>query len=122
MTVTATPLPTISEAGKKKLDELLDAKVAEATIPGIFFGATNAEGEIYFNAKGDKVLGHPEKGQINENTSEWRRGHATVGRPRAMVPSSRAWLLTVSGPALLADQVHHLARLPPALGEGTARL
>lgn len=68
-TMTVTPKPHLSAEGKAKLDALLDTKVAEKKIPAIFFGASNAEGEIYFNAKGDKVLGEPDKGQVDENLS-----------------------------------------------------
>ncbi|KLT44390.1 beta-lactamase/transpeptidase-like protein [Cutaneotrichosporon oleaginosum] len=67
--MTVTPKPHLSAEGKAKLDALLDAKVAEKKIPAIFFGASTADGEIYYNAKGDKVHGEPDKGQVDENTT-----------------------------------------------------
>lgn len=68
MTISAQPAQLTPE-GKKALDDLLDGFVAEKRIPAITFGATTADGLIYFNAKGDKVFGEPDKGQIDENTS-----------------------------------------------------
>jgi len=70
MTRTAVPLPTVSPTGKQSLDALLDAKVAEAKVPALFFGAANAQGTIYFACKGDRVVGEPAKGQVDEDTSE----------------------------------------------------
>ncbi|GMK56865.1 hypothetical protein CspeluHIS016_0307050 [Cutaneotrichosporon spelunceum] len=67
--MTVTPKPHISAEGKAKLDAFLADKVAEKKIPAIFFGAANADGEIYFNAQGDKVLGEPDKGQIDADTT-----------------------------------------------------
>lgn len=70
MTVSQTP--KISQKGK----ELLDAKLAEAVNdplqPAQFFGVTSAEGPLYYNCGGDLVLGEPDKGQVNEDTSEYR--------------------------------------------------
>jgi hypothetical protein len=104
-TMTVTPKPRISAEGKAKLDALLAEKVAEAKIPAIFFGASNADGELYFDYKGDKVLGEPDKGPVTLDTSAHRYSKADRSRP-----------------ALLADQVPHVARVHPALGEGARRL
>lgn len=62
--------PTVTTEGKKQLDALLDAKVAEGKLPALFFGAANADGTIYYNCKGDRVLDNPSEGQVDENTSE----------------------------------------------------
>ncbi|BEI82851.1 hypothetical protein CcaverHIS002_0307190 [Cutaneotrichosporon cavernicola] len=67
--MTVTPKPQLSADSKAALDALLAEKVAEKKIPAIFFGASNADGELYFNAMGDKVFGEPDKGQIDENTT-----------------------------------------------------
>lgn len=70
MTIAPTPKPRLSAEGKKKLDALLQEKVAAKTIPAFFWGATNADEELYYNVGGDKVLGEPDKGQVDLDMSE----------------------------------------------------
>ncbi|ORY32004.1 beta-lactamase/transpeptidase-like protein [Naematelia encephala] len=63
------PLPTISPKGKATLDALLAKTVEERTVPAVFFGATNAKEELYFNSKGEKVFGQPEEGEVYSDTT-----------------------------------------------------
>lgn len=69
MTVTAHQ-PAVSAKGKAALDEVLAQHVASGKIPAVTFGATTADGPIYFAAKGERVLGEPDKGEIDDKTSE----------------------------------------------------
>lgn len=73
MTVTATSTtnqPVVSAKGKAALDELLAARVDSGLIPSTTFGATTAAGPIYFAAHGERVLGEPDKGKIDDTTRE----------------------------------------------------
>ncbi|WOO82477.1 Acyltransferase LovD [Vanrija pseudolonga] len=60
--------PTISPRGKAALDDALVAAVADPLIPAQFWGVTTAQGPIYFNCGGERVLHEPEKGVVNEDT------------------------------------------------------
>lgn len=62
--------PTLSAQGKERLDALLTSASASGKWPALFFGATTADGEIYFNCKGDRVHTDPSKGQVDDKTSE----------------------------------------------------
>jgi hypothetical protein len=65
---------TLGPEGKEALDALLKRTVEgdAPPFPAIHFGATTATGELYFNCAGDRVYGEPEKGAVNEDTSENR--------------------------------------------------
>lgn len=52
------------------LDEFLQRTVDSRRVPAMFIGATNAEGEIYYNNAGERVFGDQEKGVVDEDTSE----------------------------------------------------
>ena len=60
----------LSERGKQALDTLLVSKSKEAKVPALHFGVTTGDGVVYFNCAGDRVYGEPDKGQVDENTSE----------------------------------------------------
>ncbi|ORY32011.1 beta-lactamase/transpeptidase-like protein [Naematelia encephala] len=60
---------TLKPEGKKALDSLLERAVDSKNIPAAFFGATNADEEIYFNCRGDKVFGRPEEGPVTPDTT-----------------------------------------------------
>lgn len=62
--------PTISAKGKALLDEQLAKAVADPKQPAQFFGVASADDILYYNCGGDRVFGHPEKGQVTEDTSE----------------------------------------------------
>lgn len=77
MTVTTATAhqPSISAKGKAALDELLAARVGSGRIPATTFGATTTEGPIYFATKGERVLGDPDNGEIDDKTSESEVGN-----------------------------------------------
>lgn len=62
--------PTISQRGKAALDDALAAAVADPLLPALFWGVTTAQGPIYYNCGGERVLHESEKGSVNEDTSE----------------------------------------------------
>ncbi|WWD16008.1 hypothetical protein CI109_100433 [Kwoniella shandongensis] len=61
-------LPTLKPSGKASLDKLLKETVEKREVPAVFYGATNAKDELYFNQAGDKVFGDSASGQVDENT------------------------------------------------------
>ncbi|WWC66068.1 uncharacterized protein I303_108690 [Kwoniella dejecticola CBS 10117] len=63
------PTPTVSSSGKQSLDKLLKETVERRHVPGIFYGATTAKEEIYFNQYGEKVFGDASSGQIDADTT-----------------------------------------------------
>lgn len=60
--------PTISPEGAAKLSELLHKVVDSREVPAVFFGATTADEELYFDQYGEKVFGQPESGQVDADT------------------------------------------------------
>jgi hypothetical protein len=63
-------MPALSPAGKAKLDALLADQGVNADLPGLFYGITTADGEIYFNCAGRKNQADPSEGEIDDKTSE----------------------------------------------------
>lgn len=53
-----------------RLNSFLDSVVKEGRAPAIFAGVTGIEGELYFGASGPRYHGYPERGFVDENTSE----------------------------------------------------
>jgi hypothetical protein len=62
--------PKLSAKGAAALDELLKTSVEGRTVPATYFGATTADGPLYFNCAGERVFGEPDKGEVTEGTSE----------------------------------------------------
>lgn len=74
--------PTVSAATKAKLDGILKKHVDSGLMPAATFAIATADPKaepLYFKAEGDQVLGQPDKGQIDENTSEKQRVSAHLG-------------------------------------------
>jgi hypothetical protein len=92
------PSPRFKDTGKKALDEFLHTTVKDRKVPAVFLGATDKNGELYFNCGGERVFGKPDEGQVTPDTGE-----------------SRSWptltLLIDSPAALLDDQVHDCRKL-----------
>lgn len=78
--------PTIGKRGRAALDKWLDDTVTSGTVPATFIGVANKDEILYFNCKGDKVLGEADKGQVNEDTSELCRDILT--------PALQLWSMT----------------------------
>lgn len=70
--------PILSAKGKAALDELLTSRVESRNIPAATFGVTSADGEIYFNHAGERIFGQPEKGNVDDKTSEFTKDHLTA--------------------------------------------
>lgn len=67
--MTASHAPTLSPEGKAALDTHLSESVAAGDLPALFFSIYNVDGPVYSACKGDKILGHPEQGQVDDDTS-----------------------------------------------------
>ncbi|KAH9474873.1 Acyltransferase calJ [Psilocybe cubensis] len=61
----------LTESGKQALDNLFARASQEKKIPGFVFGASNLDGEIYFNATGFKVIDDPNSGEITPDSVYW---------------------------------------------------
>lgn len=66
----ALPAPTLSTEAKQKLDSVLAYQVKEGNVPALFFGATNAKEEIYFNCGGKAQVSKPDASDVTPDTSE----------------------------------------------------
>jgi hypothetical protein len=64
------PLPKISDDGKNALDQLLKDIEEEGKVPPVFFAACNAQDILYENQQGWVEKDKPERGRINEDTSQ----------------------------------------------------
>lgn len=62
--------PELNAEGKAALDAVLTKAAASRTVPAVHFAVTTADGPIYGNQAGERVFGEPDKGPVNEDTSE----------------------------------------------------
>lgn len=62
-------VPKLGTGRQEALDTLLKRTVDERTMPAVHFGATTAEDELYFNCRGERVYGEPDKGMVDDDTS-----------------------------------------------------
>lgn len=67
----ALPTPRLSESGKQAITDYLEQVVAERQNPATWLGATTAEGELYFDGKGEKVFGKADEGEVDDETCEY---------------------------------------------------
>jgi hypothetical protein len=96
--IMSVPSPRFKDTGKKALDEFLHTTVKDRKVPAVFLGATDKNGELYFNCGGDRVFGKPDEGQVTPDTGELRSWPTLT-------------LLIFSPAALLDDQVHDRSKL-----------
>jgi hypothetical protein len=66
----ATKVPKLAADGKAQLDALLAEVDGAHTLPAMYWGATTADGPIYFNCAGDKDYFDASKGKVTEDTRE----------------------------------------------------
>lgn len=93
------PRPRLTTEGKAALDALLERRVAEKTLPALFFMAATKDAMLYEECRGDMKFGHPEEGQVTFDASELLRSHE----------------LTMSTTAVLNDKARHFPRYPPTI-------
>ncbi|KAK8869722.1 hypothetical protein IAR55_000290 [Kwoniella newhampshirensis] len=105
-----TPLTTLKPSGKASLDELLRVTVERRHVPAVFYGATNAKEEIYFNQLGEKVFGEPSSGQIDENTT-------TECYSQSKLITCIAALQLVDRKLVSLDSVKDVEKYLPEIGE-----
>jgi methyl acetate hydrolase len=63
------PMPTVTPAGKAKLDALIKEVIDKGDIPVVFWAATNAKETIYENQEGYMVYGDETSGKVKPDTS-----------------------------------------------------
>jgi len=64
------PVPQLKQTGKQALDRFLQKTVHDKKVPAAFLGATNKDGELYFECGGDRVFGKPDEGQVTLDTGQ----------------------------------------------------
>lgn len=64
------PVPQLKQTGKEALDQFLQKTVQDKRVPAAFLGATNKDGELYFECGGDRVFGKPDEGQVTPDTGQ----------------------------------------------------
>ena len=64
------PVPQLKQTGKEALDQFLQKIVQDKKVPAAFLGATNKDGELYFECGGDRVFGKPDEGQVTPDTGQ----------------------------------------------------
>jgi CubicO group peptidase (beta-lactamase class C family) len=62
------PRPVVSHAGRAALESLLHREVGSRAIPATFFGAANADGEIFWDCAGEVEYGSAARGEVNDQT------------------------------------------------------
>ncbi|GMK58053.1 hypothetical protein CspeluHIS016_0500850 [Cutaneotrichosporon spelunceum] len=63
-----TPSPRLSAGGRAALDKWLADTNAARLTPALFVGVASKDDVLYFNCAGERVLGEPDKGSVNEDT------------------------------------------------------
>lgn len=66
----ALPTPTLRAEAKQKLDDVLAHQVQRGDVPALFFGATNAKEELYFNCGGGTHVSKSDPGEVSPDTCE----------------------------------------------------
>ncbi|RSH84255.1 uncharacterized protein EHS24_005768 [Apiotrichum porosum] len=116
MTPTRGTVPRLTPEGKARLDELVKRQVAESGLPALFFGATTADGEIYFNCGGDKVVNKPELGQVDEDTTVQLWSMTKMITAIACIQLHEKGLLTYDDPEVINKHAPELAAMPILTG------
>lgn len=62
------PRPVVTQAGRAALEGLLHREVGSRVIPATFFGAANADGEIFWACAGEVEYGGNARGEVNDQT------------------------------------------------------
>lgn len=68
LTLSQDKMPALSADGARAISSWLNAEVDKRDHPALFAGVATADKMLYFNAKGEKVFGQPEKGQVDGDT------------------------------------------------------
>ncbi|ORX37084.1 beta-lactamase/transpeptidase-like protein [Kockovaella imperatae] len=63
------PMPHLKAEGKATLDKLMQEKLAEKTVPFMFWAATNASETIYENQAGYNKWDDPSSGEVNRDST-----------------------------------------------------
>lgn len=69
-TMTLSP-PKLNDQAKTSLSKLLHETVDAGLTPAIFIGVTDASETLYLDCAGDVVLGEPERGKVDIDTSAY---------------------------------------------------
>jgi len=64
-------MATLSPAGIQALNDLIAQTIQAKRIPGIVYGVSNLDEEIYFNGGGPKVVGDPSSGEVGPDSVMW---------------------------------------------------
>ncbi|TXT06177.1 hypothetical protein VHUM_03650 [Vanrija humicola] len=104
--------PHLTAEGKAALDALLHAEVASRTVPALTFGATSADGELYFAQAGERVLGHPDKGQVDADTVMSYHSCTKLMTTTAVLQLVDAGVLSLCDPAVVERYAPELCALP----------
>ncbi|TXT06308.1 uncharacterized protein COLE_05639 [Cutaneotrichosporon oleaginosum] len=62
------PRPVVTHAGRTALENLLHREVSSRAIPATFFGAANADGEIFWSCAGEVEYGSSARGEVTDQT------------------------------------------------------
>lgn len=60
---------TLRTDAAQLLQEWAHDIAATKDVPGVMLGATSADAELFWLQAGDRVFGHPDKGQLHAETS-----------------------------------------------------
>lgn len=62
------PRPQVTQAGRSALSSLLKREVDAGRIPATFMGATNVDGELFWDQAGLQEFGNPASGEVGDGT------------------------------------------------------
>ncbi|CAK9785896.1 beta-lactamase/transpeptidase-like protein [Cutaneotrichosporon oleaginosum] len=119
MTITTEviPKPVVSTKGKVALDDLLTQRVDSGLIPAATFAATTADGPIYFAAHGERVLGEPDAGQIDDKTMLQFYSMTKLVTSVAVLQLVDRGLIDLDDPEVVEKHCPELCALPVLTGQ-----
>lgn len=95
--------PKLNDAAKASLDQYLASVADSGNYAAQFMGVTTADGPLYYACKGERVWGEPDKGQVDENTSE---SPADVAESLLTWPALELWSMTKLMVGIACLQLH----------------
>ncbi|GMK56287.1 hypothetical protein CspeluHIS016_0301270 [Cutaneotrichosporon spelunceum] len=105
--------PTLSAAGKAKLDQILKSNTESRDIPGSTFAVATPDADaslVYWGTGGDRVFGDPSKGQIDEDTVLQLMSMTKLAVSVAALQLVEQGKLTLDDPALIEKVLPELCK------------
>ncbi|CAK9783062.1 beta-lactamase/transpeptidase-like protein [Cutaneotrichosporon oleaginosum] len=113
---TPKPAPKLTPEGKRALDAWFKAEVAKGEHPAMFAIVATPTEVLYESARGDRVFGQPEKGQVDWDTTLQLWSMTKLVTSVACLQLMERGLVDVDDPKLVEEVLPELAAQPILAG------